>query len=52
MRGGGFQNQREHLKILTNYVVVHPTAVSEKYSLSGMLAILKRIMKGIFPVKT
>ena len=32
-------NQREHHIILTKYEAVHPTAVSENYSSSGMLII-------------
>ena len=41
MKGGGVaQNQREHPNILIKYATVHPTAVSENYSLSGMLRIL------------
>ena len=36
--GGGLQNQREHI-ILTKYKAVHPTAVSENNSSSGMLII-------------
>ena len=39
MRGEGLQNQQEHLEILTKYVAVQPTAVSENYSSSGMLTI-------------
>ena len=38
-RGRGFQNQQEHHIILTNYEAVHPTAVSENNSSSGMLII-------------
>ena len=38
--GGGLQNQREHPKILIKYVVVHPIAISDNYSSSGMLTIL------------
>ena len=37
-RGGG-QNQLEHHIILTKYEAVHPTAVSENNSSSGMLII-------------
>ena len=37
---GGLQNQREHPKILIKYEAVHPTAVSENYSSSGMLTTL------------
>ena len=37
---GVLQNQREHHKILIKYVAVHPTAVPENYSSSGMLTIL------------
>ena len=36
-RGGGLQNQQEHHIILTKYEAVHPTAVSENNSSSGML---------------
>ena len=43
MRGGGLQNQREHHIIVTKYEAVHPTAVSENYSSSGMLKILIKI---------
>ena len=39
MGGGGLQNQREHHIILTKYEAVHPTAVSENNSSSGMLII-------------
>ena len=35
----GVQNQQEHHIILTKYEAVHPTAVSENYSSSGMLMI-------------
>ena len=35
----GVQNQREHHIILTKYEAVHPTAVSENKSLSGILII-------------
>ena len=35
----GVQNQQEHHIILTKYEAVHPTAVSENYSSSGMLII-------------
>ena len=35
--GGGLQNQQEHHIILTKYEAVHPTAVSENNSSSGML---------------
>ena len=35
--GGGVQNQRRHHIILTKYIAVHPTAVSENKSCSGML---------------
>ena len=38
-RGGGVQNQQEHHIILTKYEAVHPTAVSENNSSSGMLII-------------
>ena len=38
-RGGGLQNQQEHHIILTKYEAVHPTAVSENNSSSGMLII-------------
>ena len=38
-RGGGLQNQQEHHIILTKYEAVHPTAVSEINSSSGMLII-------------
>ena len=38
-RGGGVQNQQEHHIILTKYEAVHPTAVSEINSSSGMLII-------------
>ena len=38
-RGGGLQNQQTHHIILTKYEAVHPTAVSEKNSSSGMLRI-------------
>ena len=31
-RGGGLQNKQEHQIILTKYEAVHPTAVSENYS--------------------
>ena len=34
---GGLQNQQEHHIILTKYEAVHPTAVSENNSSSGML---------------
>ena len=37
--GGGVQNQQEHHVILTKYEAVHPTAVSENNSSSGMLII-------------
>ena len=37
--GGGVQNQQEHHIILTKYEAVHPTAVSENNSSSGMLII-------------
>ena len=37
--GGGVQNQQEHHIIMTKYEVVHPTAVSENNSSSGMLII-------------
>ena len=37
--GGGLQNQQEHHIILTKYEAVHPTAVSENNSSSGMLII-------------
>ena len=37
--GGGLQNQQEHQRILTKYEAVHPTAVSENNSSSGMLII-------------
>ena len=36
---GGVQNQQEHHIILTKYEAVHPTAVSENNSSSGMLII-------------
>ena len=36
---GGLQNQKEHHVILTKYEAVHPTAVSENNSSSGMLII-------------
>ena len=36
---GGLQNQQEHHIILTKYEAVHPTAVSENNSSSGMLII-------------
>ena len=36
---GGLQNQQEHHIILTEYEAVHPTAVSENNSSSGMLII-------------
>ena len=39
-RGGGVQNQQEHHIFLTKYEAVHPTAVSENNSSSGMLIIL------------
>ena len=39
-RGGGVQNQQEPHIILTKYEAVHPTAVSENDSSSGMLIIL------------
>ena len=35
----GLQNQQEHHKFLTKYEAVHPTAVSENNSSSGMLII-------------
>ena len=35
----GLQNQQEHHIILTKYGAVHPTAVSENNSSSGMLII-------------
>ena len=35
----GVQNQQEHHIILTKYEAVHPTAVSENNSSSGMLII-------------
>ena len=35
----GFQNQQEHHIILAKYEAVHPTAVSENNSSSGMLMI-------------
>ena len=38
-RGGGLQYQQEHHIILTKYEAVHPTAVSENNSSSGMLII-------------
>ena len=38
-RGGGLQNQQEHHIILTKCEAVHPTAVSENNSSSGMLII-------------
>ena len=38
-RGGGLQNQQEHHIILTKYEAVHPTAISENNSSSGMLII-------------
>ena len=38
-RGRGLQNQQEHHIILTKYEAVHPTAVSENNSSSGMLII-------------
>ena len=38
--GGVLQNQRKHHIILTKYEAVHPTAVSENNSSSGMLIIL------------
>ena len=38
-RVGGLQNQQEHHIILTKYKAVHPTAVSENNSSSGMLII-------------
>ena len=34
---GRVHNQREHHIILTKYEAVHPIAISENYSLSGML---------------
>ena len=37
--GGVVQNQQEHHIILTKYEAVHPTAVSENNSSSGMLII-------------
>ena len=37
--GGGVQNQQEHHIFLTTYEAVHPTAVSENNSSSGMLII-------------
>ena len=37
--GGGVHNQQEHHIILTKYEAVHPTAVSENNSSSGMLII-------------
>ena len=38
-KGGGVRNQQEHHIILTKYEAVHPTAVSENNSSSGMLII-------------
>ena len=38
-RGVGVQTQQEHHTILTKYEAVHPTAVSENNSSSGMLII-------------
>ena len=43
--GGGGKNQWEHHIIFTNYEVVHPTVVSENYSLSGLLTILLKEFK-------
>ena len=37
------KNQMEHHIILTKYEAVHPTAVLEKYSSSGMLIILIKV---------
>ena len=37
--GGGLQYQQEHYIMLTKYEAVHPTAVSENNSSSGMLII-------------
>ena len=37
--GGGLQHQQEHHIILTKYEAVHPMAVSENNSSSGMLII-------------
>ena len=54
--GGGGQSQREPLKILTKYVAVHPTTISENHSSSGMLRILIKaqtisILRNIFAGK-
>ena len=38
--GGGLQNQRENHIIFTEYEAVHPTAVTENKSSSGILIIL------------
>ena len=46
--GGGLQNQRQHHIILTKYVVVHPMAFSENYSLSGMLTIFDKSPSSIY----
>ena len=38
-RGVGIHNKREHHKILTKYETVHPAAVSENASLTGLLIV-------------
>ena len=40
---GRVHNQWEHHIILTKYEAVHPMAISENYSLSGMLIILIKV---------
>ena len=39
MRGGGGTKPTGHPKILIKYVALHPMAVSENYSSSGMITI-------------